>query len=177
MEMSSLPTDSLYKFCALVGTVIVILALYVPRKMAWDLDDQLVEIDKQVKIAEIETAFVTERLAQLEKLIATTIAYQKGEYHPDSDKFVFTYSNDEAKVFMAETHELQKESEIRVAEVRCLHELNKRVLNRTVFIQRMGFVLIVPGLILAAFGYIAWYFRIQRYQDLAVRELTKDRDI
>ena len=55
MTPLQLPTDNLYKFCALSGLVMVILSVYTPMKNLYEIGLQEIEIDYRLKLISLKS--------------------------------------------------------------------------------------------------------------------------
>jgi hypothetical protein len=174
MNIPSIPTDNLYKFSALIGTIIVFLSLYVPYILSSELSKQISYLELKVKTSEAESDYFGDKVRAVEKIIDNSIAAQKGIRKHDPNKLELNYSENELKVFLSELIELKKSRAISRAEEDNLLSETKRLNSEYDLIQNISRSFIIFGAILACFGYILWYFRIQIYQDRALKELSHE---
>lgn len=65
MDFPNLPTDNLYKFIALVGVVVLLVASYFPIIKARELKLAMIEIEGKTRILEIEVQHLQDRTKQL----------------------------------------------------------------------------------------------------------------
>ncbi len=54
MNIPNIPTDNLYKFIALVGTIIVLLTGYIAEKRVSEVGDMILELNEQISIYEVK---------------------------------------------------------------------------------------------------------------------------
>jgi hypothetical protein len=174
MNIPSIPTDNLYKFSALIGTIIVFLSLYVPYILSSELSKQISYLELKGKTLDAEIDYFSDKVQAVEKIIDNSIADQKGLRKHDPNKLELHYSENELKVFLSELIELKKSSAISRAEEKNLLSETKRLNSEYQLIQNISRSSIIFGLVLACFGYILWYFRIQIYQDRSLKQLSHE---
>ncbi len=74
------PTDSLYKFCALTGVVVLLLSVYVPFAFNNDLDSKVRSLTQQIGENEAQIEYWEELTQHFGSIVSNTIARQRGEY-------------------------------------------------------------------------------------------------
>ena len=84
--MYQMPTDSLYKFCALSGIVIALFSLYYPRTIITDLRNKNNAVEREIKTTEATQDYLISRLEKVEGIISNTVARQCGKYVSDTNK-------------------------------------------------------------------------------------------
>ena len=164
------PTDNLYKFCALTGTIIVILSILLPARLAISFIDELDQLTRRLSIAKVEVDYSGRKIRRLDRLIQNSINDQKSELPDPKDHLVLKYSDDEIKELLKEVDTLRKDDEIRGAEMQWTHERHKKLLKLFAGVLVLGFAGVGVGSRLAYFGYRNWYFRVQKPLD---RHLAK----
>lgn len=169
MHIPTPPTDSLYKFCALVGTVGAVVSLYLPTQMAWELSEKSATVERDVKAANEESAFVRRRLARTEKIIDNSIAREKGLRRDDPNKLKLNYSEAELKALLRENDQLVRDLGVRAIDLEHLHGQTSRLASRARMVIRVGFVGFFLFVALAILGYLMWYVRVQRHIDNRLR--------
>ena len=91
------PTDSLYKFCAMTGIIIILFSIYYPITLRHKLQIEIDNVKKEQILQKANIEFQKAQVNDMTEIISNTIALNKGEYVPDVEKLVFIYSNDELK--------------------------------------------------------------------------------
>jgi len=51
------PTDNLYKYCALVGTIILILSLYFPSRLLYEMGEKSDAIGFKIEVTKLEAEY------------------------------------------------------------------------------------------------------------------------
>jgi hypothetical protein len=155
MNMSNLPTDSFYKFCALAGTVIIIFSFYIWWTSKQNMVTQINEYNLQSSILIVETKFLTDQVEQMREL---------NEYLNKQKKPLKNLEK-ELKHSIKETLEKSKELDIKTAELAVIRDNTLRLTKDYEFFNLNCGIALILGLLLASYGYLNWYFRIQVYQD------------
>ena len=168
------PTDSLYKFSAIVGTILMVLSIYVPMRFYDDLIKQISEATRKLKINEIEIKYWGHKVAQLEKLRDDAIAMTKKGHKLDPNKVHLYYSEAEIKQMVKEMLEAGRETEIKAAETRVIAESIASLERRRHDLPSWAFASVILGLLLAIYGYLNWYFKIQVYQDRLLKLASEE---
>jgi hypothetical protein len=166
------PTDSLYKFSAIVGTILVVLSIYLPMKMSRDVRREILNSNLKIRVFEVEVEHLKKRADDLKKLIDHTVAMRKKSYKPDNSKIDLTYSEEEVKQMLREITNSQRDIGIKRAEIESAAQRIK-VLERE-YLVTWVYLLVgcVIGAYLALWGYVNWYRRIQVHQDKIIKDLS-----
>jgi hypothetical protein len=175
LRMPYPPTDSLYKFCALAGTIILLGALYVPRQFVKRLEDEVDTLVLQAATLEIESQHVLSSLESIEEILSNSVAEQKGEYVHDPDKLELHYSEDELKSLIADAVRKFWELKEKKTEVEYLRKRAERLINEGKSLNALSYGCLAIGAILSVLGYSMWYSRIQKHQDLLLRSQLEER--
>ena len=157
------PTDNLYKFMAIAGIAVMVLAVLGPafaialgERHQERVDDVLVDLarlEAQERVLEVKYAHVEEWYDGESSL---TIA------RSDPRLQEIVSSNDEAYQLYVERAALEE----------CVsREADRREFCESIFLQSVveQWVLLVFGAVLAVAGFTLWYRRLQRYQDRDAR--------
>jgi hypothetical protein len=154
MEPFPLPTDNLYKFCALVGVVVIGLCLY-----------RSSNLKHEYAIREIELGAATQR-ADLEKTALQTLideglkevkALEAGKIPTQKDSEVLENKRREAE-------RLTKEFALRNIEVISLtKQLTLIIKDRTELLFE-AFIAFIAGGFLSVYGFVNWR-KLQQQQD------------
>jgi len=172
------PTDSLYKFSAIVGTILVVLSIFLPQKMGHDLRMEMLDSILKVAVLKVEIGHLKEGSNQLKEIIDHTVAMQQGRYKPDRSKVEMAYSQDEVKQLLKEITNSRRDIDIKMAEI---ENAGRRIemLERELYFT-WGWLVVgcFVGFFMARWGYVNWYRKIQVHQDRIIKELpTKGEQI
>lgn len=165
------PTDNLYKFAALAGLSAYVLAFGFLSMRGSALGLEAVTVEGEVALAEYETARLEEELEGLlvlsEAVPALTVDSALKLSPGDAAEYL-----ERAGVLRASLDAFQERSH---EHRRSFIELKSRT-ARLMFLQedlarlrRWGAALAGLSLSLSVWGFVMWYFRHQRYEDMRVR--------
>jgi hypothetical protein len=163
------PTDNIYKYCAIVGTLIVIFSLYVPYLIMKEYREKSSSINLKIASINAEQYIFEIRIKALEELTENGILLQKNKFRFDTAKFNIPYSWNEIKKMKEQLLELDKSVHINIAELTVFNEDLKQLAIDYERISNITDRLFYFGIIIGVVGYILWYYRIQRYQDKALK--------
>ena len=177
MTIPNFPIDNLYKFSALVGTIIIIGSLYIPYILRSEVDKQILLVNLKMKTSRLEIEYTNQKIDDIRRIIDNSIEIQKGEYKRDLNKLELSYSEKELKDLVNESTELSKKDMVGFAELDYYSsELDyysselDRLFTEAKLVTYLSFVSIAIGVFLSVFGYRRWYYKIQRYQDKALQD-------
>ncbi len=170
MNISTFPTDNLYKFCALFGTVIILASLYFPHVLLSELCKQVSFVDLKVATAKAEIDHFQLKSKIVEETVQNSIARNKGTYKPSPDKLELTHSDKELRGLIFENLNNLKLAKTSEAELANYIDESERLLAEQKLINSLAVISVTLGFMLSLFGYLSWYFKIQRYQDKALKD-------
>jgi hypothetical protein len=164
------PTDNLYKFCALLGSIMVILAFYYPIKNIIAINEKMDACDLMLDKSEVNVKFLNGKADILKEIVKNGIAEQMGKFKQDSTKFNIEYTEDEIKKLNNEIFDIQKESRMSLAEASHYSNQAKHLITYGIIMILATLVFSIVGLFLAVWGYSNWYYKIQIYQDKEIKD-------
>lgn len=189
--MQNLPTDSLYKFCALSGILILLISVYFPIKMDETIMSKIFETTKKQKQLQIETKYLSEILNSIKngtKDIGSVVqqvedAIEKSEKKekPDSNESIKIYEKhmktrkmlEESRKNIEESRNILKSLELNAVETEIAKDKLVRLHKQFKIVWRIGIAGGAIGILLAFYGFLSWYFRIQVYQDRIIKGQTE----
>lgn len=169
-NLSSLPTDSLYKFMSLFGALVAIASVVLPEFVKKSFKFQLLELRKDLDIHKINCRYIDEIVERLRKDASRTeekfikIAENGGDLGDEERKEVVRLRR--------ATDELNEKSQD-ISRITCIMECETRKVTYLSeklfligFLQSVGFFM---GAALCGSGFYLWYFRLQIYVDAALK--------
>lgn len=159
------PTDNLYKFAAISGTIIILLSLYVPIKYINELNIRYDSINLKRHVLEVERFARLGKLKKLNEIIENTIKDKNNK----NKVIKIYYSKSEIKKMIAEHEALDIEIKLKEAEINSYHEVNSEIINRIKRYKSIVVWLTTFGAALAVAGYMFWYLKVQKYQDIYLK--------
>lgn len=166
MNINSLPTDSFYKFIALAGTALILVFTYLMSSSLYTETIKLDEFQIKQAIVSAERDVLTDRLAETQEVIES-IKKQKNPSKESFREMVEEYK---------EEKKIHRELKIKQAELKAIVEIRREWFNR--HLQMLVFVAIfmILGAIMAVWGFVCWYSRIQVYQDMIIKRTAQGKD-
>jgi hypothetical protein len=174
MNLPIPPTDNLYKFAALLGTIIVFASLYFPHVLLIELDEKLDAATLKIRTTEAEMKFFDRKAATLSRILDSAVGPSKRVSEFKGKKIALEYSDTELKAMLAQIDELERSTAISFAEAEVYHERSKALYKEGNWIAWSTYGSLIVGLILALCGYSLWYTRIQIYQDRALKHSANE---
>jgi hypothetical protein len=169
MNLPSLPTDNLYKFQALSGTVLIVLSFYLPSQFAERLSEKYESITLKIATLSADSNFKKRKVEKLTRIIDNTIAAQNNKNVADKNKIELHYSETEIKKLFDEVDDLSRSIDIQLAESKQIAE-NLKYIEKRIFLTRLLMVVFgCIGTALAFIGYYLWYHKIQFYLDIVAK--------
>jgi len=142
MVSTSLPTDNLYKFLAITGLSLVLFSFYL-LNMRLDRDwERMIQADKQWML----------QMDELRELARTR--YNLRQVSKPGDKPIKPGDDEFKKRVMQIRQQTQEEYLSRAPNLRLFDELQ---------------VALYAGLFFVGLGFTLWYFRVQKYLDIAIK--------
>jgi len=178
MNIPSLPIDSIYKFSAFAGLVIILFCPYTFNSLVETIQDKTLKVKLDLKRAGVELKFIQSQQKKINQIvesvkkgITASDVLKKGEMPVEVTK-------DEYKKMLREFEQLFHDENIKEAELEVFVEELSGLERRRLSYVEIASVAITSGFALSLWGFIFWYTRIQRYQDQIIRnEATKSKTI
>lgn len=180
------PTDSLYKFLSIIGLVIFLTSVVSPILLKRELNKQYTEFIRDVSTNNLDAKTWKDAQKQVEKesVRFRDIHRRLGEvFDPNSKASLAEQKRvlDEAKVFddaysklLADFEKLLDDWHKQTVQI----DYKKNLVEDTeVYAQDMFtlFLLAGPiGLIMSIMGFVLWYRRAQKYEDLVLRKKVEE---
>lgn len=158
------PTDNLYKFLALVGTVIVILSIYFTETRVAEVGDTIINVEEVQNISKARYEALKIKLGQLKEIIDNSIAEQTGKKKAVG-KLEVRYSETEIKALHRQEQDLIGEQGIEMVKVNTSMKRLEKLNERSKRIFNWNILFIAVGALMAYNGFILWYRRVQRPLD------------
>ncbi len=153
------PTDSLYKFYAISGTLIVLFSIYFSWIVTNKRSDALFDIEKRVSIQGAEVAALKNEVKLIESIVLYSKTKEGMKIYPrrDVDKLLMDFTTK------------HKEIEMKAAETKTFMENSKRVNKETVIYLFFTLLTCLFGFLISYYGYHNWYYKVQQYQDIMLK--------
>ena len=158
-DLLSLPTDSLYKFMATTGVVILLVSIIFPLYVRRRLTFRLYDIEKDISILELKVDYATEETNRIKERISTI---KNSGQSSNADIDSIEADNDQ----MQKNH---RDIDIFLENTKC--EMNKaqylvQSIKNMAIISWAG---VIVGGSLSVSGFYLWYVRLQAYVDNSIQ--------
>lgn len=157
MNMPYPPTDSLYKFLSIVGSILVAVSIYYPMHLDDVYYEKISLLDKEFNKLKWDESEYKELKEEINNLIS--IGKEKELLEP-------------RKRFK----DMIKESRIRNTEIllilKDIEHINKKIRYTSI----ASYILITIGFFMALYGFYKWYYKIQIYQDKIIESQAKNNN-
>ncbi len=176
------PTDNLYKFIAIAGLLFIFASIFYPTFLNIQINERILESEKDIEIATIERT-------KLERE-SNVIERKTNDIQKKVEGFKQNSSNVSAKQLeadMKDLEQLQKQSkevtdvatelQKRNIEIEYKNKITKFYNNYLESALNAAKVGMTIGLILTFLGFTLWFFKVQKHQDLALKEEAKQSEI
>ena len=165
MIFPNFPTDNLYKFLALVGTVIVILSIYFTETRVAEVGGTIIDVEEVLDISKARYEALKMKMDQLKEIIDNSIAEQTGKKKMVVSKLEVRYSETEIKALHRQVQDLIGEQGIEMVKVNTSMKRLEKLNERSKRIFNWNILFIAVGALMAYNGFILWYRRVQRPLD------------
>lgn len=183
MQLPNLPTDNLYKFVALTGLILFVLATASAIIVPYHLHMQFLKLNSDMAILCDEQSFLIEKMKSDNEGYKSYCEYletvKKRKSKKRGDKIIENYFDSDSKEFLAIT-EKRDQTILEVRKKRLLIEHQTEVLKylerETPIVFWVCFALSNLGIIMSAMGFIFWYKRHQVYQDRIIKKEAEKKE-
>jgi hypothetical protein len=158
------PTDSFYKFCALIGTISILLSFYFLFHFAKYIDNQVFTAKCKLDRARIEMSYWKDKGKSFSKIISNSIEEKKGIKHNSTDQIEIDYSQSELKQMENELKDISKQVELENADQANLIKQLSRYVIYFLILLAVSICFIILSARTSYFGYTNWY-NIQKCED------------
>lgn len=167
------PTDSLYKFCAISGIVVILFSIYYPHTLIIDLSCKVNDVTQEIEVNMVNSAYLKSKIIQMKEILSNAKSQQRGDYVSDPNKLELAYSDSEIKDLLMKIEEMNRDIGIASATLEHNHEETGELLSEIKKIKWLSLTAGVLGCLLASYGFRRWYYRIQIYQDRMLATSSK----
>jgi len=166
VNLQNPPTDSLYKFCAIAGLVVVLISVYLPERMVEEFESKASVFILELRKAKVELEFQSKELDSLNKDLTSL---RQSLMQKQANKSVQEKSIERTNQAASAIRQTSKTVELKNAEIMTTEEEIKRLGERTRSAVRVGAIGWILGGILAVYGFTNWYRKIQVHQDALIK--------
>lgn len=156
--LEKLATQSAYKVFALTGLLLVVITPYVAWQYVTKLEDKAVSIFEQSILTRLDQESLQEQYQSIQNAISASLD------RTDSNEAV-NYSASELEYLRAESYNLTTQIESLAIDAGTFAAAKKAIIKEIKIAFVLSFVIMLCSMLLAAFGFLGWYFHIRIYQE------------
>ncbi len=179
MHFPNLPTDNLYKFLALSGVVVVLVSIFYPISRLGELRQKAIELAAEIKILDLESKRLTVNHSQLEREVAAfekQLSAAEKEKRPtpgDIDSIEKIHNQLRTRALKLETS--NDDLQVKLVKVSAKNDQLVQLVRYVEYFVNVMYGGIVIGVLLAWVGFGLWYVRVQRPQDLLLKQQIENK--
>lgn len=167
MNLPSIPTDNLYKFCAVSGIVLLLFGATIPVQKLFDTQDKLDQVKTEEKILSVQIANLREDFNRVNSDLGTL---EKDTTAAEANPGAADLPSLRARSTAASTTLSAVKSQGRqlaIINVRQQGNLDhlKHLIQRLWLYVAAAAIFMLGGLELAFFGFRRWYYLVQKPTD------------
>lgn len=164
MNFLPLPTDNLYKFCALVGIVIVGTAIYWEQGLLENVHERAVSLNLELDKAGVELEYSQDLTKVLRRTLDNTQAKRSAEDSLKEGKVLVNITEADLLKSADRLRELGRDMQLKGVEMTSAREELERQKQRSTRAIWTGAAYEMIGGLLALYGFWKWYV-LQKKQD------------
>jgi len=152
-----------YKICALIGTLIILLDIGFSWMRIQSFENSVTEVFESMVTNQMEIEGLQQELAHIEKALeqGAVISDTADEVNVDGIKYT-AYEIERLKNEQANIALYLQEKQLALVG---LSGEKKHVMNEVRILFLVSLIFLVIGTLLAAFGYLAWSFKVELFED------------
>jgi hypothetical protein len=150
----------LYKTCALIGTLIILIDIGV----SWSRINAFESSVSNVFGSIITTQMLIEGLQQELDHIDTALAQYEADQQPVSVDGV-EYNMQQLERLRNERVDIKLYMREKQRDISVLNKQKKFIMNEVRILFLLSLLFLIVGTLLSAFGYLAWYFKVELFAD------------
>jgi len=151
-----------YQFCALLGTLIIVADIGLSWVRIQSFENTVTNVFEEMVTSQMELEGLQQELSHIEKVLE-----QANENLVDGSGKAdgITYSAYEIERLRNEQASIRLHMQEKQLDLASVGSEKKHVMNEVRVLFLGSLVFLVLGTLLSAFGYLAWYFKIELFED------------
>lgn len=182
LNLPTPPTDNLYKFISIFGLVLAVLGIFYVETKSLELNQEIYNLEREKSVFSIEKSKIERkrnylkdkiddfnRLADIKSKPIVNDSIISWTRIISGSKNLITESNN-ISTLIEELREVELEFEKKQVEIDSKESIIELKTNQDEKIFDVIDILIPIGIILSFFGFVLWYDKSQKYQDVILKE-------
>jgi len=151
-----------YKLCALLGTLIIVFDIGLSLMRIQSFESIVTEVFESIVKTQMEIDGLQQELNHIDKVLELSAQTKEdGSLKVDD----IEYSAYEVERLKNEQSNIRLYTQEKKLDLAGLSGKKKHVMNDVRILFFLSLIFLVVGTLLATFGYLAWYFRIELFED------------
>lgn len=179
LTIPNLPTDNLYKFCAISGLVIILFSIIFTVVYVTELQEESILLEALAQETQVDLNYLEQANLRVENKLKHFEKFSSGNnfefpYKHTDEKISETEEFKELKQLITKLEINSKELKYKSIELKKNLKLSSKKIFNLYFIIFIGIILSISGYSLAKFGFVRWNNLVQKPNDERIRsELEK----
>ena len=151
-----------YKICALLGTLIILLDAGFSWVRIGAFEKTVTEVFESIVRTQVEIDGLLQESSYLDKVLQNVVDKEASTETLDDD---IEYSSYEIERLKNEQDSIKLFLQEKQLALVALSGEKKHIMNEVRILFLMSLIFLILGTLLAAFGYLAWYFKVELFED------------
>lgn len=176
MNLPSLPTDNLYKFCAITGSALALFSLIFLMQKTFEAKDDLNRVTTESEILRLKSSYLgtdISRLEQRSKHLTNDVNAALAEKRGDDWRSLKDRNTGIAKTLQKVDADTRKLATMRI-QLRGKIAHSKDLVARAWIYLAAALIFAFGGLFLASYGFLRWYVLLQKPTDILMWRRAED---
>ena len=153
----------LYKICALLGTVVIVADIGLSWARIQTFEHSVTQVFESMVRTQMEVDGLQQELTHVDKVLSQATQIRTGEEKVTADGI--EYTDYEVERLKSDKGNLKLFLQEKQLDIVGLTSQKKHVMNEVRILFLVALLFLVMGTLLAAFGYLAWYFKVELFED------------
>jgi len=151
-----------YKICALLGTLIILLDAGFSWMRIQSFESTVTDVFESIVRTQMEMDGLQQELSHMDKVLKTVVNKETSSEVIVDD---IEYSPYEIERLKNEHGSIKLYLQEKQLALVALSSEKKYIMNEVRILFLMSLIFLILGTLLAAFGYLAWYFKVELFED------------
>jgi len=151
-----------YKICALLGTLIILLDAGFSWMRIQSFESTVTDVFESIVRTQMEMDGLQQELSHMDKVLKSVVNKENSSEVIVDD---IEYSPYEIERLKNEHGSIKLYLQEKQLALVALSSEKKYIMNEVRILFLMSLIFLILGTLLAAFGYLAWYFKVELFED------------
>lgn len=147
----------------MLGTIIILTDIALSWSRIQSFENSVTEVFESMVRTQMEIDAIEQELTHVDKVLASASAGASGSGSAEIDGI--EYTDYEVERLQSDKSNLKLYLQEKQIDIVSLTSQKKHVMNEVRILFLISLMFLVIGTLLAAFGYLAWYFKVELFED------------